>query len=100
MGLLGPWEGFDATLEPYLVICAFSCPVRKCTDIWFGQCCPSVPATAQQLLAFLLLGKRFLPFPLLRAVLHLAAARGRIPSGSAWHLLRALSLPGFEWLHL
>lgn len=100
MGLSGPWEGFDAALEPYLLLCAFSFPVRKCTDIWFGQRCPSVPATAQQLLAFLLLDSHFLPFPLLHAVLHLVAAHGRVRSGSAWHLLRALALPGFEWLHL
>lgn len=101
MGLIGPLNKFAISLEPCLVLCAFSFPVHKCTDIWVSQCHPSVPATAQHLLSFLPLNKNFLSFCLLHAALHPEAARGLVSSGNAWHLLHALVPAQVSgWLHL
>lgn len=94
--LPGPLNKFATTLESCLVLCALSFPVHKRADIWVSQCPPSVPATAQHLLAFLPLNKNFLSFCLLHAVLHPEAADGLVSSGNAWHLLRALSLLRFR----
>lgn len=93
--LPGPLNKFATTLEPCLVLCVFSFSVHKCADIWVSQCRPSVPATAQHLLAFLPLNKNSLSFCLLHVVLHPEAGDGLVSSGNTWHLLRAPSLPRF-----